>query len=487
MKLLLVDDEPNLLYSLEKGLRTAGLEILTAGTAKAGIERVRVDEPDAVVCDVGLPDGSGLDAFQEMRDIDPRLPVIIMTAHTTAETAIEAMKRGAFDYLLKPFDLSELRATVEKALEVSRLSRVPTLFGEDPDDLDTTSDRVDRIVGTSPVMQEVYKEIGRIAPQDVNVLILGESGTGKELVARAIYQHSRRNEALFLAINCAAIPDTLLESELFGHEKGAFTGADRRRIGKFEQAGGGTIFLDEIGDMSPATQAKVLRLLQDGRFERVGGNETIQSDVRIIAATNRDLDEAIREKTFREDLYYRLNTFTIHLPPLRKRLDDLPLLVDHFLRHFSRELDRPAATISAETMILLREHQWPGNIRELQSAIKYSIVHAAGEIITPDCLPSNVLGGEAPPDTVDETAEAPAEESLPDVRELVRELLQDGQQNLNEIVHQAVDRVLFEEVLEHENGHQVNAAKTLGISRTTLRARLQSLGLSVSKTVREEE
>ncbi|MFG0334324.1 MAG: sigma-54-dependent transcriptional regulator [Maioricimonas sp. JB049] len=478
-KLLIVDDEQNVLYSLVRGLRSPDLEIVTAETAQEGLRLVESERPDAVLLDVKLPDRSGLDVFVDMHKIEKRLPVIIMTAHTTTETAIEAMKRGAFDYLLKPFDLAELKRVVAKALEVSRLSRVPAVFAQEvaaSDDL-----AVDHIVGTSPVMQSVYKEIGRVAPQDVNVLILGESGTGKELVARAIYQHSRRADSSFMAINCAAIPETLLESELFGHEQGAFTGADRRRVGKFEQADGGTIFLDEIGDMAPATQAKVLRVLQDGKFQRVGGNETVSSDVRILAATNRDLEQAIAQREFRQDLFYRLNTFTIRLPPLRDRLEDLPLLVAHFVKRVCRDLDRDVPAVAPETMDALRAHEWPGNVRELQSAIRYGVVHATGEIITPDCLPEEVTG----------TARAAAAPALPEdhwlgLRQRIRELLAEQRSGLNDAIHQEVDRVLIEEVLANVDGHQTRAAELLGISRTTLRHRMQQLGLSIGKTVQPE-
>ena len=283
---LIIDDEPNVCYSLQRRSRTPALAVSTAGTAREGIESIRRNPPDAVILDVRLPDMSGLDAYSTIRRIDARLPVIVITAHGTTETAIEAMKLGAFEYLLKPLDLDQLAGVVEHAVHASRISRVPAIY---PGEHDTLPEG-DQLVGSSPPMQELYKSIGRIAPQDVTVLILGESGTGKELVARAIYQHSRRSQAPFLAINCAAIPEPLLESELFGHEQGAFTGADRRRIGKFEQAHGGTVFMDEVGDMAPGTQAKLLRLLQEKQFERVGGNTTIDTDIRVIAATNQDLE-----------------------------------------------------------------------------------------------------------------------------------------------------------------------------------------------------
>lgn len=475
--LLIIDDERNVLYSLEKGLAADDLRIVTASTAGAGLSAVKSDRPDAILLDVQLPDQSGLEALQSIRAQDSRAPVIIMTAHGTAETAIEAMKRGAFDYILKPWKLADLKQVVSSALQAGRISRVPAEFG---DAADREGREVDQIVGRSAQMQAVFKEIGRVAPQDVNVLILGESGTGKELVARAIVHHSGRSTGPFLAINCAAIPETLLESELFGHEKGSFTGADRQRIGKFEQADRGTLFLDEIGDMAAATQAKVLRVLQDGRFERVGGNETIHVDVRIIAATNRNLDQAIRERTFRQDLYYRLNTFTIRLPPLQERADDIPLLAEHFAQLNRRRLGTEARGFSKEALDVLRAHPWPGNVRELESAIKYALVHTVGDTVTPDALPASITGEAAP-------SIHSARDDLPDVRVLVRSLLTDGQTDLNETVHAQVDRALLDEVLRHAGGRQTRAAELLGISRTTLRQRLQQLGLSIEKTVRSEQ
>lgn len=470
--LLVIDDETNVRYSLETSLQSDELTVLTAGTARQGIELVRSRQPDAVILDVRLPDMSGLDAFQHIRDLDPRLPVIIVTAYTTTETAIDAMRRGAFEYLLKPFDFRQLRAVVNKALEVSRLSRVPAVIEPTPE----SDMAADRIIGHSPAMQEVYKAIGRVAPQDVTVLIQGESGTGKELIARAIYHYSRRSQQPFLAINCAAIPESLLESELFGHEKGAFTGAERRRVGKFEQAHGGTLFLDEIADMTPATQAKVLRLLQEQRFERVGGNETIQTDVRVIAASNQDLDKLSAAGRFRQDLLYRLNVFTIALPPLRERLDDLPLLVDHFVKLFNRQLHQSVRLVTPQALKLLAGYTWPGNVRELQSAIKYALVHATGEILTEDCLPEFLRPGVAP-----EARPLPPVEGGGDVARQVRALLQQGHSDIYRRVHAEVDRVLLEEVLRHCRGSQLEAAELLGISRTTLRVKLKALGLAVEK------
>jgi nitrogen regulation protein NR(I) len=476
--LLVVDDEPNVRYSLEKGLRSATLKVLTAATAGEGIEQVRQQAPDAVILDVRLPDQSGLDAFDQIRRLDARLPVIIITAFATTDTAIEAMKRGAFDYLLKPLDLHQLRAVVAKAVELSRQRHVPTVFADEmPDD-----DTVDRIVGRSLGMQEVYKAIGRVAPLDVPVLIQGESGTGKELVARAIYQHSRRHRGPFLAINCAAIPEGLLESELFGHEKGAFTGADRRRIGKFEQVDKGTLFLDEIGDLSPATQPKLLRLLQEQQFERVGGDETIRTDVRVLAATNQDLEEKVAAGSFRAELLYRLKVFTIALPPLRQRLEDLPLLINHFLSLLNRGLSKRVKAVTPEALRFLEAYPWPGNVRELQSAIKYAYIQSAGEVLTPDCLPEQCRSdGPA-------AREPGAQSESGDIQvaHFVASLLRAGEADIYRRVIAAVDRTVMETVLRHVKGNQVQASELLGISRTTLRAKLRGLGLAVEKQLLSE-
>ena len=390
--ILVIDDESSILHAFRRAFDDPEDTLLTASDGAEGLELVARCRPDVVVLDLNLPDMSGLDVFRRIRTIDARIPVIFITGHGTTETAIEAMKQGAFDYLLKPLDVARVRELVERAAEISRLMRIPAMVADEA----LAQGPADVLVGRSPAMQEVYKAIGRVAPQDLAVLILGESGTGKELVARAVYQHSRRAAGPFLAINCAAIPETLLESELFGHEKGAFTGADRRRIGKFEQCSGGTLFLDEIGDMTPLTQAKVLRVLQDGRFERVGGNETIRTDVRVIAATNRDLEQMVAAGEFRGDLYYRLGIVTITLPPLRERAEDLPLLVDHFLRRFSPELGKEVDRIAPEALEVLRRHPWPGNIRELQSVLKQALLRAQGPVLVADFLPASVRGEEEP-------------------------------------------------------------------------------------------
>jgi two-component system nitrogen regulation response regulator GlnG len=473
--LLLVDDDPVLILDqLSHVFAPQGIGIEVARSGAEGLRQAAARSPDAVLLDVRLPDLSGLEVYQRLRRIDARIPVVFVTATTDADTAIEAMKRGAHDYLFKPLDLHQLRAVVGQALELGRLMREPAVVAETPPE----DDRGDAIIGHCPAMREVYKAIGRVADQNVIVLITGESGTGKELVARAIYQHSARARAPFLAINCAAIPEQLLESELFGHEKGAFTGADRRRIGKFEQVNGGTLFLDEIGDMPLLTQGKVLRLLQDQTFERVGGNETIQTDVRLIAATNRDLKAWSKEGEFRPDLYYRLNVFTIRLPPLRERGDDLPLLVQHYLRRFNRELGRDVREVTPEVMQRLRGYSWPGNIRELQSVLKQALLRATGTALVPAFLPESLAAPTAPAPPA-----APAPEPGFRLESFIRERLRTETGDLHAEVHREVDRVLLPLVLEQTGGNQVRAARLLGIARQTLRLKLRELGFHVARAL----
>jgi two-component system nitrogen regulation response regulator GlnG len=472
LTLLVVDDETAVCYSFRRVFHREGVTVLTASTAQEGLERIQANHIDVVVLDLQLPDRSGLDLFQEVHDHDPRLPVIFITAHGTTETAIEAMKRGAFDYLVKPVDFERISQVIGRALDAARLMKIPAVL--------PSEDSGDRIVGRSLAMQEMCKTVGRVAPQDVNVLILGESGTGKELVARALYHHSRRADKPFLAINCAAIPEALLESELFGHEQGAFTGATRRRIGKFEQCNGGTLFLDEIGDMSASLQAKMLRVLQEQRFERLGGNETLHTRVRVLAATNQDLRQMVQHGRFRKDLYYRLNVVTIQVPPLRDRLDDVAELAHYFLFRFDRELNLELRAFAPETLELLQNYQWPGNVRELQSVIKQAMLHASGHILVPEFVPANLrhmepaaLPGRSPAHTFD-------------LERLVEALVQSGAGDIHGKVVEAVERVLLSRILSHTRGHQAQASELLGLNRTTLRHKLRALGLVVDKVVTED-
>ncbi len=382
--LLLIDDDPCIIpEQVREAFPAPTHRLEVAGTGAEGLESVGASLPDVILLDLRLPDQFGLDVYQQIRRIDARIPVIFVTLAKTADAAIEAMRQGAYDYLFKPLDPHQLRRVVGAALEVARRMRQPAVVAETVADPDVDG----AIIGSCPAMREMYKAIGRVAAQDVPVLITGESGTGKELVARAIYQHGPRAKAPFLALNCAAIPENLLESELFGHEKGAFTGAERRRIGKFEQCHGGTLFLDEVGDMPLTLQAKLLRVLQEPAFERVGGNETVRTDVRLIAATHHDLKTCSAEGKFRPDLYYRLGVFTIHLPPLRERGDDLPLLVRHYLRRFNRELGREVQEVAPEALERLCRCSWPGNIRELQSALKQALLQASGPTLLTSFLP----------------------------------------------------------------------------------------------------
>jgi two-component system nitrogen regulation response regulator GlnG len=466
--LLVIDDDPLVVKCFRHVFSPGEVTIRVCPTAAEAVSEFRSHRPDAVLCDVRLPDRSGLDLLADLRAIDPKPPVILMTGFGTSETAIEAMRRGAYDYLLKPLDPDQLEDLVHRAFAVSRLMRVPTAVTDTPT---PGASAGDPFVGSSPAMQEVFKAIGRVAGTDATVLIRGESGTGKELVARAVYQHSRRADKPFLAINCAAIPETLLESELFGHERGAFTGAERKRIGKFEQCDGGTLFLDEVGDMTPLTQSKVLRVLQDGQFERVGGSETLRCDVRVIAATHRDLEGMIATGGFREDLFYRLNVCTIRLPPLRDRAEDLPLLVRYFVSRSAREFGKGVADVSDDALAALRAYPWPGNVRQLQSVVKQAILNAVGPVLPADALPAEVRPGGTPADR------DPEGES--DTLRCVRQRLREGTSNLYAEVIERVERELLTEVLDQTNGNITQAAVILGITRPTLRAKLAKLGLTL--------
>jgi two-component system nitrogen regulation response regulator GlnG len=471
-KLLLIDDEESVRYAFRRVLQSDDVQVVTAETAAAGMAAAESHAPDVIVLDIQLPDRSGLDLFRELHAAAPKRPVVFITAHGTTETAIEAMKGGAFDYLIKPVDFDRLTQVLGRAFEAARLMSVPAVLPDEGGE--------DRIVGHSPVMQEMCKLIGRVAPQDVNVLILGESGTGKELLARALYQHGRRAAQPFLAINCAAIPDALLESELFGHEAGAFTGAHRRHIGKFEQIQGGTLFLDEIGDMPPPLQAKILRVLQDQRFERVGGSETLQASVRILTATNQDLPRLVAAGRFRKDLYYRLNAVTISVPALRARKEDVAELAHYFLFRFNRELGSDYRAFAPETVQALQEYAWPGNVRELQGVIKHAMLNGSGHLILPEFLPEPLLAA-TPAHPV-----SPAPADSLDVPSLIQAGLQAGVTRLYDETIAAVERVLFTHVLAHTHGNQTQACEILGLSRATLRLKLRSLGLAVDKVIVDE-
>jgi nitrogen regulation protein NR(I) len=459
---LIVDDDLQLRQSFEKLLTQEGHTVRTAASGEAGLALVRHEAPDLVIMDVRLPGMDGLETFQAMRAVEPKLPVIIMTAFGTTETAIEATKMGAFDYVLKPFDIPEILAVIDQGLEAGRFMRARV-------DMEGLSDPACReaIIGQSKAMQEVYKAIGRVAPTDATVLIRGESGTGKELVARAIYQHSLRAERPFLVINCVAIPETLLESELFGYEKGAFTGAVSRRVGRIEQAHGGTVFLDEIGDMPFGIQAKILRLLQEKSIERLGGREPIPVDVRIIAATNRDLEAALAEGRFREDLYYRLKVVTLWLPPLRDRTGDIPLLADYFLARFAAEMEMGNPGITEYAKEMLSSFSWPGNVRELANTLQKALIFSRGCPIGPEDIAQ--AQGRA------ETATRNGDDSIPQdaLRHwMQRALTTEGEGNLFDACMDRFASLLIREALNLSGGNRSRAAKLLGLSRPTLLAKI---------------
>jgi two-component system nitrogen regulation response regulator GlnG len=477
-RLLLIDDDPDLLPDQVAHVFPAPAHrVAIARTGMEGLKRVDDFRPDVILLDLRLPDQSGLDVLKQLRQIDARIPVVLVTVVRSAESAIEAMRQGAYDYLLKPLDLQKLGRVIGEALKVARLMREPAVIATtSPED----GQPGEAIVGSSPAMQEVYKAIGRVADQTFPVLITGESGTGKELVARAIYQHGPRAKAPFLALNCAAIPETLLESELFGHEKGAFTGAERRRIGKFEQCNGGTLLLDEVGDMPLPAQAKLLRVLQEQVFERVGGSETIRTDVRVIAATHRDLRAWSDEGKFRLDLYYRLGVFTMHLPPLRERGDDLLMLVHQFLRRFSRELGREVQELDSEALERLRNYSWPGNIRELQSVLKQALLKASGTTLLPAFLPE-LSGGPGESVPADRAGTDSALEAF------IYQRLAPATCDLYAETHGRVDQLLLPLVLKYTKGNQLQAARLLGISRKTLRQKLGARGLHVAHSVEPSE
>ena len=464
---LLVEDDPGIVMTLRRLLADEGHEVLVETRGDTGLARAIGTELDVVIADWKLPGLDGLELVRELHAAHPRLPIIMITAHGTFETAIEATKSGAFDYLLKPFDMAEFLRTVEKAIASRRLMTEPVEMGRH-------SGSRDAIVGGSRVMQSLYKEVGRVATKDVDVLIQGETGTGKELIARAIYQHSHRAKAPFIAINCAAIPETLLESELFGHERGAFTGAEARRIGRFEQADQGTLFLDEIGDMTPATQVKLLRVLQNKRLQRLGGNkEEIAVDVRVIAATHHDLEAAIRHKQFREDLYYRLNVVVITLPPLRERKEDIPELVEYLLRKHAGEFGIDSPSIQPEAVACLQAQPWPGNVRELENVVRKVLLSAQGYTINSDHV-QTALRRTAPS----------VETSGQTLRQCADGLLAAAQRGKLDDAHhrilEAAEKEIFSRAIELAEGNQARAARWLGVSNLTMRRKLFHFGLRAS-------
>ena len=465
-KLLLIDDDAGITASLRQVFGEEGYAVTVAVRGDEGLRVAGEQAFDVVLTDVRLPGLDGLEVVTRLHRSQPRLPIIVMTAHGTTDTAIEATKRGAYDYLLKPFEIPELLDILGRAVRSHRLMAAPVSLGGEP------TPGKDTIIGSSRPMQAIFKEIGRVAARPVPVLIRGETGTGKELVARAIYQYSDRAAQPFIAINCAAIPATLLESELFGHERGSFTGAEQRRIGRFEQAHGGTLFLDEIGDLSADTQVKLLRVLQEGTIQRVGGKETIPVDVRVLAATHRDLETAVATKAFREDLLYRLNVVTLTLPPLARRPEDIPELVAYFLRRYGHELGVEEPAIQPDALEALARHAWPGNVRELENTVRRALLLSRGYPIGADTAAAAIVPVAA---TATEAAAG-----LPLPEQIAAWLAAAREGKMTDVHRRTVagaERILFAQALALAGGNLTRVAEWLGISRVTLREKLTAVGL----------
>ena len=479
-KILLIDDEAGIHHGFRRNLDSRKFKITSTDSGERGLQLFSKLRPDLVIMDIQMKGINGLQTLERIRKMDARIPVIMMTAYGTTKTAIEAMKLGAYDYLPKPFEVPKMQQLVRSAIQSSQDMR-RSIRLEDP-----AEDELG-IIGKSDPMQKVFKLIGQLAPSQATALITGESGTGKEIVARAVYQNSLRSAKPYLAVNCAAIPENLLESELFGHEKGAFTGANALRIGKFEQCHRGTIFLDEIGDMSLHTQTRILRVLQSGTFERVGGNKPIQVDVRIIAATNKNLEEAVAEKEFREDLFYRLNVVRIRLPALRERREDIPLLVGYFLKKFSASHGR-RKSINSDALRVLEKHDWPGNVREVENVLQRALVVAKGEAILPGDLPPEVLGKKNRP-VADPSLEktSPPTSQLQDAADfpnLANKLFQWAQKSPDLKILPTVERELVRLALQKTRGNQIQAAAMLGITRATLRKRVEKFRIKQTLDIR---
>jgi two-component system nitrogen regulation response regulator GlnG len=486
-KVLVIDDDDDLRYSLKRVLSGRKYYVLEAASGEEGLEMAEKHSPHVILLDNRMGGMSGMEALQHLRGINPNAMIILMTAYGTTQTTIEAMKFGAFDYIMKPFDLKKILSLTESAIAAS--TDLDKAAEDGAESAVSKEDIEGGIIGSSSAMQEVFKMIGQVAASDVTVMITGESGTGKELIARAVYQNSLRSQQPFIAVNCAAIPENLIESELFGHEKGSFTGATSQRIGKFELCDGGTIFLDEIGDMALTTQTKILRALQEGEIQRVGGSGTIKVNVRMLAATNKPLEEMVKEKTFREDLYYRLKVVRIQLPALRERREDVAQLIDFVLQRLARDSKADTKIISPEALALLNQYNWPGNVRELENLIYRSAVIAQGDKILIKDLPLEVVNavGVFPEPTGKESApvgnvESASDESAPNmVGQPVADPFDAAYKELRAAhdtnILEHAERALIARALEEANGKQVKAAEILGMTRATLRKRIDQYDL----------
>ncbi|MDD2319811.1 MAG: sigma-54 dependent transcriptional regulator [Geobacteraceae bacterium] len=474
-RILVADDEESMRWVLSKALKRKGFSVDLAKDGDEALRMIQSSDYDLAILDIKMPGLTGLDLLDQIRELKNELLVVIMTAEASMKNAVEAMKRGAYDYITKPFDLDVIDAIIEKIDKARDMTSQVSLLKEELKDryqLEKT------IIGNSQAMREIYKTIGKVAPSDITVLIQGESGTGKELIARAIHFNSKRLGKPFIALNCAAIPKELLESELFGFEKGAFTGAVERKLGKFEQANGGTIFLDEIGDMPLDLQAKILRVLQEKEVTRTGGNQSITVDTRIVAATNQDLEERVREKAFREDLYYRLNVVPIHLVSLRERKEDIPLLIEYFLKKTCSEMELPTKQCTSDALTLLSAYSWPGNVRELENTIKRAVILSSDPLLTVDDFSGLRSHISAPSRNEELSLEALVEMKL---RSSLGNLDKMESGDLYGLILQQMERPLIRFVLEKTRGNQVKAADILGINRNTLRKKIQELDIEVKK------
>lgn len=465
-RILIADDEESIRFVLKKAMEKKGYAVEIAEDGIQALEKIKGGRYSLILMDIMMPGENGLEILSK---VATTTPIIIMTAQDTMKNAVEAMKRGAYDYISKPFDIDELNILAARAIDAWKLARE---VAELKKEIKGKYAAGGEIIGKSDSMKQLYKLIGKVAASDLTILIQGESGTGKELIARAVHYHSNRSSGPFIAVNCSAIPRDLLESEFFGHEKGAFTGAHEKKIGKFEVAEGGTLFLDEIGDMPINLQAKILRVIQEKEFERVGGNRPVPADVRIIAATNQELENAIREGRFRDDLYYRLNVVPIVVPPLRERKTDIPILVEHFLRRFRDELDVEEKTMTSEAMKVIYSYDWPGNVRELENTVKRAMVMSSGSKILPEDLPGAVFG--------EAHVKSGRFKSLDDLwEEKLKTFVDKGDclkmKGLYDLIIKQVERPLLRFVLEKTNGNQVKASEILGINRNTLRKKLTEL------------
>ena len=460
LEVWIVDDDQSVRWVLEKALKQADMETRSFERAEHLLEAIGDGAPDVLITDVRMPGMSGIALLDRLSSTCPDLPVIVITAHSDLENAVAAYKGGAFEYLPKPFDIDEAVELVHKAARVN---------GHGTASEDMSANAMASMIGQAPAMQEVFRSIGRLSGSSMTVLITGESGTGKELVARALHDHSPRASKPFVALNTSAIASELLESELFGHEKGAFTGADARRIGRFEQANGGTLFLDEIGDMSPALQTRLLRVLAESEFYRVGGQTAIKVDVRVIAATNQDLARAVKEARFREDLYHRLNVIRINTPPLRQRSEDIPALLQHYLAEAGEELGATPKTIDADALDALQAFDWPGNVRQLVNAARRLTVTAPGNVITAQDIPGDLGGSDTPAQGAKEWTRMLASWAE-------RQLQREGKPLLDSALPE-FEKTLIQLALSRTNGHRQDAAKLLGWGRNTLTRKMKALEL----------